>query len=907
MTESLTTPDEPKQAEKQAETVEPTLEAQLEEKYAAKRLQAEWQQERETLLTNLAAVSEKIVSRYTVREPLNLGGSGVCFEVHDLEFDRAAVLKLPRPVPARLDVLNVILGRETQRLRDLRHQNVIRILHTGKTESGVAFYVMEKLTNAGDADLYLKTHPTMGDLMRLFGAALAGVQHIHHNGLAHLDLKPANLFVDDSGALVVADFGFAKKFDEPGPTILFGGTEGFMHEDYLGLLRKVESDRRHQSDPDFQVALDELQRELVRPIFDIYSLGITLLLLLRLLEIASPKVLRTYDGRYLRLMAYRMLDGRLRFAEGTTKALPRRILGDDSGRPLIETSVLGLHESTLKELAYTSIDQVVHDFEKLGGALDLTRMVPEFARQQTNVIQAASHTPIPFTSRVRALQDAREVRALGKLRQLGLVSMVYPTASHSRLEHTLGTFGMATRYLRALYNDSINPVFRQIMDEDDIASCLAACLVHDVGHYPLAHDLEEVDEELFSHERRTRAIVHDPNSEINQVLTTSEEGWEVDIGQVVAILTRDEARRSLKTSIMRSILDGPIDADKLDYLIRDSEDLRVPFGQGIDVDRLLQALTVVVTPSGSRSVGRIAIHEKGKIAAESLAFARYAMYGAVYWHRTHRCVKAMLSQVVFDALEHAKETGGRSWRANFQKRLDAFLVAREAQLSLDVNVDVDHGRPILGESPFLDEPTELMLEWLASEAGPVSNGLVQCIRSRTVYKRALVVSRARSEELDWGAVDDVYGRAGHRWERRQAANRRMQQKLVEEISDWDGEMIPLYSIASGEVDDLRAAFILDAQNERLALVDYPPVKAGAKSGLEYLREREWTDEHMVEFEVDSVEESRVWKLLFGSPQSVLGKLRVFVHPDYARLILSTIPRRRFEELVFEAVKDAADE
>ena len=98
------------------------------------------------------------------------------------------------------------------------------------------------------------------------------------------------------------------------------------------------------------------------------------------------------------------------------------------------------------------------------------------------------------------------MRRLAGVPQLGIISLVYPTATHSRLEHVLGTFTNVVRYCDALYHDPLNSLFKQIVSEADIIALLLAALFHDLGQFPLAHDLEEAAPELFDHEKIARQI-----------------------------------------------------------------------------------------------------------------------------------------------------------------------------------------------------------------------------------------------------------------------------------------------------------------------------------------------------------------------------------------------------------------
>ena len=93
------------------------------------------------------------------------------------------------------------------------------------------------------------------------------------------------------------------------------------------------------------------------------------------------------------------------------------------------------------------------------------------------------------------------VRRLASISQLGLVNQVYPTAMHSRLEHSLGTYHNSCQFVLSLYYDPLSPLFRQIVTPRDVRLLLVSAVLHDVGQYPLAHDLEEIGDDQFDHQK----------------------------------------------------------------------------------------------------------------------------------------------------------------------------------------------------------------------------------------------------------------------------------------------------------------------------------------------------------------------------------------------------------------------
>src|SRR5262249_44403470 len=149
--------------------------------------------------------------------------------------------------------------------------------------------------------------------------------------------------------------------------------------------------------------------------------------------------------------------------------------------------------------------------------------IPELNLYVQDSIQVSTFSVTPYTRRVQALLSHPTVMRLGSFSQLGLLNLVYPTATHNRLEHSLGTFSVLCRYILALYNDPLNPLFRQLMDESDLRAALLSALLHDVGQYPLAHDLEEADPS-FKHEQIGEAILKEESSSLAGILKSQ---WDV--------------------------------------------------------------------------------------------------------------------------------------------------------------------------------------------------------------------------------------------------------------------------------------------------------------------------------------------------------------------------------------------
>jgi uncharacterized protein len=230
------------------------------------------------------------------------------------------------------------------------------------------------------------------------------------------------------------------------------------------------------------------------------------------------------------------------------------------------------------------------------------------------------------------LIDTPAFQRLRYVRQLGLAFLVYPGATHSRFEHALGTYHLARRAL-TLFEEHED---YGSLGRDECMLIRIAALLHDIGHYPFSHALEEIG--ALNHEEVARPLICD--------------------GEVATILQRELGRdaperivgliRGKSDSSLQGLISGSIDLDKLDYLRRDAFMCGVSYGE-IDVDRLLNALTLVRHPeTGVPTVGMV---EKGLSALESLLFAKYQMYRNVYWHHAVRSATAMYKRLVADALD----------------------------------------------------------------------------------------------------------------------------------------------------------------------------------------------------------------------------------------------------------------
>jgi HD superfamily phosphohydrolase len=322
--------------------------------------------------------------------------------------------------------------------------------------------------------------------------------------------------------------------------------------------------------------------------------------------------------------------------------------------------------------------------------------IPELNALGHQLIRIPAEVDVPVTSRVLSVLDAPPLQRLRHISQLGLVSYVYPGAVHSRFEHSLGVYRLACLTLQHLL--STDSQFADSTSVEDLNTFLLAGLLHDVGHWPFCHAIEDLRlSEFPKHESLARQLIC--SSPLADVIASE---WFIE-PEAVANLIASTRTFQGQSSVLRNLLSGPVDIDKMDYLQRDSHHAGVPYGRNFDLARLVSSLCV---GADGRS---IAITEKGKTAAEMMVFARYVMFSEVYWHHTVRSATAMLQRLVFTLREPLA--------------MSDWLTQTEAEFA------------------------NSLLQLSAADAGAAQLGFALFGRERSLYKRAAQFTLSDSPEV----------------------------------------------------------------------------------------------------------------------------------------------------------------
>ena len=220
--------------------------------------------------------------------------------------------------------------------------------------------------------------------------------------------------------------------------------------------------------------------------------------------------------------------------------------------------------------------------------------------------------------------DSKEFQRLRRIRQLGGDFQVYPTAEHSRFSHSLGVYEIVRRMVT-----EVKTLCAELTEYEKVCVMLAG-LLHDVGHGPFSHAFEHVTN--HSHEEYTAKIILG-DTELNSILRAVSKKMPEDIVSII--------QHTHENDILNQIVSGQLDADRMDYLLRDSYFTATSYGQ-FDLERILRTMRVRKTSEGRKV---IVVKHTGIHSVEDYIMARYQMYWQVYYHPVARSYEAVFIQL----------------------------------------------------------------------------------------------------------------------------------------------------------------------------------------------------------------------------------------------------------------------
>lgn len=486
---------------------------------------------------------------------------------------------------------------------------------------------------------------------------------------------------------------------------------------------------------------------------------------------------------------------------------------------------------------------------------------------------------------------------------MGVVIRIYPGAKHSRREHSLGTYANTGKVLKALYEDKYSPLFRQLISINDCKAVLLSALLHDIGQFPLAHDLEEIDKKIFNHSELTIAMLKGEfdkkkkgSRKIHfQSLEEVFRAWGVEPERIVDILNANpkNSNATFIDKLLKALISGPIDADKLDYLLRDARHTDVPYPIGVDVGRLFQCMTTIIREKLAGTTGdipAIGIHSKGKVAAEFLILSRYAMFSQVYWHHAVRAQKAMIFRAVEALLagfvDEAKVEEFKSDFITMVTSLPTELYRCEPTAALFPQLS-DENKIKFGNVSFSTDlaPTDVaVLSWFKERLRASEKPeelLIGNVISRKLYKRLWIVSHSMDPNR-WKTVVELWDKLDRF--KRYKASIAFEKKVLKRLND-------SISVVTGYDATTVKGEITKSTSAEMPwlLIDIPAKRPGSEIGLYYVLEGQRRALRKDDRTIGRLKISSVWEQYAQNLQQKAGKIRIFCHPKFVDILESSIP------------------
>ena len=246
---------------------------------------------------------------------------------------------------------------------------------------------------------------------------------------------------------------------------------------------------------------------------------------------------------------------------------------------------------------------------------------------------------------------------LRRIRQLGGAHMVYHAADHTRFTHSLGVYEIVRRMVNEV------PDLRDALDEKEKITVMLAGLLHDLGHGPYSHTFEKIIR--GSHEEYTCRII-EKGTEITELLEAECPGLAKEVADVI--------RHTSKNPLLPQLVSGQLDADRMDYLLRDAYFTGTKYGE-FDLERILRTLRV--------SDSKVVVKESGIYAVENYIMARYHMYWQVYYHPVCRSYESMLNSLFLRLQDLYRAGNMPAVPAGFRALAEARVLTLEEYFLLD--------------------------------------------------------------------------------------------------------------------------------------------------------------------------------------------------------------------------------
>jgi HD superfamily phosphohydrolase len=883
------------------------------------------------------------LQNYQLDQFINAGGQGMVFKAYEKENKGTRALKIIRKhgfespkeetFPGITEKLSPVSKSELRALNKIAHPNVVRLYEAISDSEDNKFVIAISTTfvnNPQGIDNYLKIvlkraskinnplsprrlEDACEFLIERCKEIASALEHMHSQRMYHFDIKPANILISKEDAkevtgykAMLTDMGSCIHTDSIKTPFRVYYTWSYAHTELTNLTAEPTGLRGGGVKASSAVPKKEGIEK-----FDLFAFGRTIQELLAIIESEfGERCYSSYSFRYLHLISCLLLDGE--------NSPGRHQITERDGRRFVNDVALDYPIEVFQASKIISSAELVERFNRFGSYFSLDVLAQEFDPWQPNITNSVVHSPAPFTYRVSLILNHRCFRRLKNELQLGWIREVYPGATHDRWSHSLGTFSAAVSYYRSILSDPEVPTLRVIVKKPDISNALLAALLHDLGQTSFAHDFEESSPKLFSHVQLIEKLLDEKYWGEPTLRTTIKNNWGdgVDLVRVLNILKKDSLEMEsapkheiLIDSLASDIINGPIDADKLDYLKRDSIACGVPYAHGIDVDRFLQAITVTARRSGKGARLNLAFRSKGRAAMTSLLLARYQMYNSVYWHHTFRCIKAMLSHAIQNTFgklhEESAEYRGNIVSSQTIKDLFYHYVVCKKNFKeclkeiTDSNDNKAFSELLRKRKPIEDKAIEFL--WIFSD--DKTRALLKYLIKRQLYKR---VFELRVGELG-GAID--YSTMKNEFSSPKRVEKAIEIqdlffKAIDSTMKSRKDKKNYEETATGAYADDRLAK-LKQKNDQLILIDFPTKGVPQEKNVP----KEISDAIRKYFVLTSTKKPKEDSPFFTicKLQENLATLRIFAHKDLHELIIRYLSPKEVQDVISHAIHIIKDD
>lgn len=272
--------------------------------------------------------------------------------------------------------------------------------------------------------------------------------------------------------------------------------------------------------------------------------------------------------------------------------------------------------------------------------------------------------------------NAKEMQRLRRIHQLGGDFQVYHTAEHSRFSHSLGVYEIVRRMVV-----EISSLHEELNDYEK-ATVMLAGLLHDIGHGPFSHAFEGIS--MYKHEEYTVKIILE-DSEIHHILASYDVNLPKDVASIIAYKHKKEC--------MNQLVSGQLDADRMDYLLRDAYFTGTSYGK-FDLERILRTMRV--------KNGKIVVKESGIHSVEDYIMARYHMYWQVYLHPVARSYEALLL-MEFQRMKEVYKT-----HPEYLTKVEMFLPFLKGEADIHALYRLDEAAAMYGFSVLIECQDEML-------------------------------------------------------------------------------------------------------------------------------------------------------------------------------------------------------